>query len=888
MRLLRIARHRCLSLVRRRRRETELDHEIALHLEALIREARAEGLNEEEAVKEARRRFGSIDKAKEECRDERRVNLIEDLIRDARFALRMLWKSPGFTLTALASLTLGIGANAAIFQFFEAVRLRPLPVTRPEELINIGIVGERRGNFRGRNGEYSYALWDELRRRQTSFKAVVAYGDSGFNLSPSGEIRGANGLRVSGNFFRELGVGAIVGRVFEDADDRPGCGWDAAVISHAFWQREFGASRDVLSRTLVVDGHTVPIIGVTPPGFLGVEVGRSFDLALPICTRPAAEIENRTVFFLSVLGRLRPDVTPEAARQEMRAISPALFEATLPSSYQPDSQAAYRRLILDTSPGAGGKSEFRDEITAPLDYLLGMVALVLLLACANLSNMMLARATSREHEFAVRRSMGATQWRLVQQVMVESVVLSSMGAIIGGLLAPVIGRTLVAMLSSPADPIVIDFHLNARVFLFSVFVAGVATLLFGLPPALRAARAAVRGATEGRATMTFRRALLAAQMALSMVLVTAALLFARSFHNLQTTKPGFDPEGVLVAHVFLAEDRYPTGARGAVIDDLAGRVRAIPGVVSVARSAIIPMGGSSMGQDAKLEGSTQVENTRMSVVSEGYFDVMRMRLLEGRDVAVTDRPESAPVAVVNEELARRLSGGRDSVVGRRIRFTGSAETSPPTLIVGVVANSKYASLLEPASPIVYLSDRQRSPRDTRIRMVIRTSSAVDSLIAPVRRVVTDLDPRLNMRFTVLSRQLEESVLRERLMAALTSAFGALGLVLALTGVFGVTAYVVSRRHREFGVRLAMGARPIDIVRMVLADLAFVLSLGIATGGVIAVFIGESAASLLFGVTPFDLATFAAVICVLTGGGLLAALGPAVRGSRVNPVEVLRV
>ncbi len=830
MRFLRIAGHRLRSLFVRGRREAELETEIGLHLAALTRELRAEGMSEAEAAREARRRFGPVEKTKEECRDERRVNLVEDLMRDARFAIRMFRRSPGFTITALASLTLAIGANTAIFQFFEAVRLRPLPVERPEELMNIRIVGDRSGNFRGRNGEYSYAQWDELRRRQTSFTAVMAYGDTAFNLSPSGEIRAVEGLRVSGNFFHALGVNARVGRVFADADDVPNCGWNGAVISHAFWRREFGGDPNVLSRTLSVDGHTVPVIGVTPPGFFGVEVGRSFDLAVPICTRPNSEIENRTFFFLSVLGRLRPDVTSEVARQQLRSLSTGLFDATVPPSYQPDAQANYRKLVLDPIPGGGGKSEFRDSLSRPLDYLLGMVGLVLLLACANLSNMMLARATSREHEFAVRRSMGATQARLIQQVLVESLILSAAGALVGAFAAPFIGRVLMSMLSTPTDPLIVDFDVNTRVFGFSILLSGAATLLFGLAPALRAARTAARGATEGRATLVFRRLLLGAQVALSMVLVTAALLFARSFRNLQTASPGFDAHGILVAHVFLNDERYPAAARPATVDRLGERVRAIPGVTAIARASIIPMGGSSSGQDARLVGSEVTKNTRMSVVSGGYFQTMKMRVLAGRDFNAADVPESTPVAIVNEAFARDHVGGGE-IIGRSVRLVGSAAVSPPTLIVGVVANSKYESLMEVSGPIIYLDDRQRAVGDTRIRMVIRASGDLGAVAGEVRRIVGEMDPLLSLRFTVLATQLEESVLRERLMAALTGAFGGVGMILALTGVFGVTAYVVSRRHREFGVRIAMGATSGTIVRMILKELALVLAAGIAAGGV---------------------------------------------------------
>jgi putative ABC transport system permease protein len=888
MRLLRIVGHRLRSLLVRGRREKELASEISLHLEALRQELVALGMSDAEAAREAARQFGPVEKLKEECRDERRVNLIEDLVRDTRFAVRMFRKSPAFTLTALASLALGIGANTAMFQLFDAVRLRSLPVERPEELRIVRMRGgDVGGNYRGRNAQFTNSLWEEVRRRQASFASVFAYGDMPLNLSPNGEIRNAEGLRVSGDFFPGLGVKPQIGRLFTANDDRPGCGWEGAVISHRFWHGELGGDPAVLSRTLTLDNHRVPIIGVTPAGFLGVEVGRSFDVALPICTLSPRDLANRTFFFLSIMGRLKPDVSEAAARTDLGSIAAVAFADTVPLTYQPADQAVYRAMKLDIAPGAAGQSEFRQSLSRPLVYLQAMVALVLLLACANLANMMLARATAREHEFAVRRSMGATSLRLIQQVMVESLLLSIAGAAIGSVVAPSIGRAMVSMLTTPRDPIVVPLDPDPRVFLFAAFVASVTTLLFGLAPAVRAGRAATRGASEGSGTLAFRRVLLGGQVALCMVLLTAASLFTQSFQNLQEMSPGFDPDGVLVAHVFLDGERYPAASRPAAIATVFERVKALPGVASVARASVIPIGGSVWGRSARVDGSDARHDVYMNAVSEGYFDTMRIPMVAGRDFAPSDAPNSAKVAVVNEAFTRLFFNGR-SPVGETVRLTGSESQSPPALIVGVVRDSKYERLTEPFEPVVFIPDRQREVVDTRVRMVIRASTEPASLAITVRSAMLELDPQLSLRFSVLKTQLEESVLRERLMAALTGAFGALGMVLALTGVFGVTAYVVSRRYREFGVRMAMGATGGNILRMILREIAVVVFVGIAIGGTIAAVVGGSMSAFLFGISGRDVGTLAVVAIVLAVGGLLAGVMPAVRASRVEPVDVLRV
>lgn len=884
MRLLRVMKKRLRSLFRRDRQEDELAREFDLHIEALKRELLAEGLSEPEARREALRQFGPPEVVKEECRDMRRVNWIEHLVRDIAFSLRLFRKSPGFTLAAVGSLVLGIGANTAIFQLFEAVRLRSLPVERPEELALIRIHGERHsGNFRGRNGQFTYAVWDALRRSGNAFSGLLAYGDTPLNLAASGEMRNVEGLWVSGTFFPVLGVRAQLGRLLSPEDDRPGCGWPGVVISHGFWQREFGGDAAVLSRTLPIDGRAVPILGVAAPTFAGVEVGRRFDVAMPLCSAPESSLQDRRFWFLSVMGRLKHDVSHAAARNEVRSLSPGIFADTVPPG-QAREQALYKDLRLDIEPGATGQSEFRESMQRPLTLLLCVAAFVLLLACANIANMMLARASAREHEFAVRRSLGASRWALMRQVLIESSMLAACGAALGGAAAPLIGQALLSMLNTPRDPLYLAIESDWRVLATAMTAAIVTTLLVGAAPALRAARADSRGSSASREKQLFRHVLLGAQAAFCMVLLTSAILFATSFRNLVTAPAGFDAEGVLVAHVFLDSKMYPPEGRATLIEDLHQRASAIPGVSAVARSYVIPVSGSGWDRTAFVNPADTPRETNLTSVSEGYFRVMNIPLLAGRDFNHADQPKTAPVAIVNESFARALFAGRNPI-GQSFRFR---ESEPPTEIVGLMKDSKYRALSEPFTPIVYLAANQEQPPRTTVRFLLRSAGSPQHLIPSFKQLVQTVDPRLFMRFAVLQTQLEESILRERLMAILFGAFGVLSVMLALTGVFGVTAYVVSQRYREFGVRVALGATRGGILRLVLGEIASIVFCGIALGALIVLGAGSAASSLLYGVKAYDVSILAAVGFLLASGGLAAALAPAVRASRTDPIEALRI
>jgi predicted permease len=582
------------------------------------------------------------------------------------------------------------------------------------------------------------------------------------------------------------------------------------------------------------------------------------------------------------MARLKPGTPEEIVRTELAAVSPGVFEATIPP-FQPNAQALYAKLRFDLEPGATGQSGFRRTFQNPLTFLLCMVVFVLLLACANLANMMLARATAREHEFAVRASLGASRGRLIRQVLFESLLLTLAGAGLGAAAAPPISRLLVNMLSTSRDPIFLVVDSNWRILAFTIAAGLAATMFFGLAPALRAGRTDARGASASREKLIFRQLLLVLQVTLCMVLLTAALLFSRSFRNLLATNAGFQPQGILVANTFFNARQYPAERRLATFEDLHTRLGAIPGVSGVARSYVIPVSGSTWDRGVRLNPTDAPRGVNLSSISEGYFRVMNTPFLAGRDFNSNDRPSTTPVAIVNQTFAKLFFDGANPV-GRTFRLDGP---EPPFEIVGLVGDTKYRALAENFTPIAYLAaGQERAPRTT-VRYVIRSTGTPQSLIGPVKQVLAAMDPQLSVRFVFLQSQIQESVLRERLMAALTAAFGVLAAMLALTGVFGVTAYVVARRYREFGVRIALGATRSGIVRLVLGELAWILLAGVFLGGALAVAAGTTASSMLYGVKPYDAFTMGIVIALLGGGGLIAGLIPALRASRVAPVEALR-
>jgi predicted permease len=830
---------------------------------------------------------------------------MKSLFRDLVYGVRMLRKSPGFTLVAVLTLALGVGANTAIFQLIDAVRLRALPVEDPGRLVGVQLADMKgaRGNFTSDYPIVTNAIWEQVRDRQEAFDGVFAWGPDTLNLSRGGEARFARAMWVSGDFFKVLGVRAERGRVLAPDDDRKGCGSPVAVLSHAFWKREFGGDAGAVGRTLNLEGRPFEIVGVTPASFYGMEVGRSFDVALPLCGEPLLGGENSllnsgTTWWLTVVGRLKPGWTEERAAAQLASVSPGVFEASIPANYPPDSVKAYREFKLTTFKAGAGVSELRQTYENPLWLLLAVAGTVLLIACANLANLLLARATAREREMATRLALGASRWRLVRQLLTESMLLAAVGASFGALLAQYLCEVLVSLLSTERSPLFVSLQADWRVLAFGVGAAVLTCALFGLAPALRATRvapgaamkAAGRGLTASRERFGLRRALVVSQVALSLVLVAGALLFSRSLSKLATQDAGLRREGVLVTAVGMSRLKLPVERRLDFKRGLLERIRAVPGVESAADTNVLPLTGSAWNNSVWLEGTDpgNKQSTYFSRVSPDYFKTLGITLLAGRDFGAGDAPNAPKVAVVNESFARALTNG-ENPVGKRFRVERTP-SEPETVyeIVGLVKDAKYEDLRQEFVPVAFTASSQASRPSESAQLLIRSTAISPAALAPsIKQAVGEVSPDIDIVFRVYKDEVDASMLRERLMATLSGAFGLLALLLACVGLYGVMSYGVAGRTNEIGIRMALGARGRDVLWLILREAALLVLVGVGLGLPAALLAARLAAGLLYGVTPADPVSVSLAVLLLSAVAALACYLPARRATKVDPMIALR-
>ncbi len=831
--------------------------------------------------------------------------MLDSALRDIRYGLRQLQASPGFTSVALLSLALGIGANAAIFQLIDTIRLKMLPVQAPEELAAIDFApnSRRSGRFSTRSARLTHALYEQIRERQEGFSSVGAWSAARFNLADSGEVRYAEGLYLGGDFFRTLGVNAALGRVFTAEDDTAACATPGAVLSDAFWQREFGGDRGVLGRSISLSGYKLPVIGVTPPAFFGVEVGRRYDVAIPLCAdRLLSEdkkgrIPVKDSWWLSLLGRLKPGWTLQRANAQLEAVSPAIMQAVLPSSYKPDLVKRFLANKLAVTEAGTGISGLRRQYERPLWLLMATAGLVLLIACANLANLLLARASVREREIAVRLAIGASRGRLIGQLLSESLLLAAGGAALGIGLAFLLSRGLVRFITTGNDPLFVNLSLDWRVIGFTTALAAFTCLLFGLLPALRATRIAPssamrsggRGVTSGRERFGLRRALVSTQVALSMVLLVGALLFVRSLRNLVTADAGFRTEGVLVVSVDFAKAQYPPQRRLEVQRQLREKLAMIPGVTSTGQTNFTPVSGSGWNNDIGVDGPAAASGKEawFNLAGPGYFQTLGVRLLAGRDFNERDDASSPKVAIVNETFARKHFG-TDAVVGRTFRREAPAGQPEPVYeIVGIVQNTKYYEIREEFRPIGFFPTAQNTDPGPGATYVVRLAGSPSGIVQRIKAAVAEVHPVMSMEFRSFSAQIEESLLRDRLMAVLSGGFAVLAVLLAVLGLYGVVSYMVARRRSEIGLRIALGAGRGQVVALVLRETAWLLGAGVVVGALIALWAGRAAASLLYGLQPHDAMSIAAATGLLAISALLASYAPAHRAASLEPMAALR-
>jgi putative ABC transport system permease protein len=827
--------------------------------------------------------------------------MFENLLQDARHGLRLLLLNPGFALVAILSLALGIGANTAIFQLLDAVRLRTLPVQHPDQLaiVKIGNFDSASGSFSSRYPQITNPQWEQIRAQQKGFSGIFAWSPEQLNLARGGEVRQANVLWVSGDFFDVLGIKPEAGRLLNASDDRRGCS-GAAVLSDSFWRSQYGASSDVFQKSLTLNGHPFDIVGVTPPGFFGVEVGRTFDVAIPICVDPIVRGENamqdgRTNWWLALMGRLKPGWTLDRATAQLEAISPALFEATLPPKFQAGDAKFYLAYKLKAFSAENGFSDLRSDYSNPLWMLLAIAGLVLLIACANLANLMLARASAREKEIAVRLALGASRGRLVRQLLSESLLLAVAGAISGILLARVLSRVLVTMISTQSDTMFLELSTDYRVLAFTATLAVLTCILFGLAPALRATksspasamRASGRGLTANRERFGLRRILVVTQVALSLVLLVGALLFVGSLRNLMGVDAGFRQDGILVTNLSFDRLKIPANRRVEYRRQLVEKIRTIPGVVWAAKTNIVPLGGSGWSQSIYVDGKKKGGSSLLTRITPGYFSMLGTPLVAGRDFDNHDVVNGVQVAVVNEAFAKKYYDGANPI-GKLFSFEGDKGETPPVFeVVGLVKNTKYYELREDFKPIAFFPDSQDKEPGQYANIVVRADIPLAALIAAVKRGIAEMSPDIDIDFRPFKTQILDGLLRERLMATLSGFFGALAAILAVIGLYGVISYMVARRTNEIGIRMALGANGGGIVRLILREAMLLLGIGLVAGAALALAAARTASSMLFGLKPYDPATLAFAIGTLAVVAIAASYIPARRAAGVDPMVALR-
>lgn len=908
---------RITNVFRARKLSAELDDELRFHIAERIDDLMATGMTEDAARREAVRIFGDYMDQKERTRDMDIAGWLEAFMKDLRHGVRQLRLNPGFAAVAILSLGLGIGANSAIFQLINALRLRSLALDDPKQLAAVDVSEDffNSGWHEGRHTNFTYAQLEQIAAHQQAFSGLTAFATTRFNLSRGGEARYAAGLYTTLNFLEVLGVTPVLGSWLSGTTDAYDCSEAGALLNYRFWQREFGGDPGAVGRDIDLNGRSFPILAVAPPSFSGLEPARRFDVALPICADGLfagdgqGRLASETAWWLTPIGRLKPDWSIERASAHLRDISPVVFRASLPAAYRPDAAERYLENRLRVVSAYAGVSSVRREYEGPLWILFAITGLVLLIACGNLANLLLARASARQREVALRQAIGASRGRLIAQLMSENLLLAGLGALLGAFLAYALGRGLVAFLTTSGQQLDVPLGVDWRVFGFLATLALFTCALFGLTPALRATKTAPadamrggRGTVSGSERHGLRRGLVVSQIALSFVLLVAALLFGRSLRNLLQTDTGFDSSGVLAATINTRSSNVEAEHRSGIFTQLKERINAIPGVASAAAVRFVPFSNSGWNEGMYSDdGGARVGTVWLNRIGPGYLETMKTPLLAGRDFEDYDGPATPKVAIVNEKFAQEVFGGSDPV-GRTFRYEANAgEADPIFQIVGLIQNTKYNGLREEARPIAFLPVAQ-DEGSSELSFVIRARGSFGGIMKDVQQQMAQLDPGLLVDFRALDSNIEQSVLRDRLMANLSGGFGLLAALLSTLGLYGVMSYMVARRRNEIGVRLALGAGAGDILGLILREAWLLVVIGLALG--LAGFFGltryveslpfgltisdaTNAESLLFGLKANDTMSLILSSVLLAVTGLAAALLPAQRASRLHPADVLQ-
>jgi predicted permease len=883
---LRVIVSRVRGLLRRGRLDADLDDEVRAHLDLLAAEYERRGMSHGEARAAARRAFGGVDQMKEIYRDRRGFPWIEDAAQDVRYAVRVLIASPGFAAVAILTLALGIGANTAIFSLLDAVMLRSLPVQRPHELV----VGSYVVDGRDQHPVAAYQF-RALRARRDVLADLAAFRPLPLAVNHRGESDWVIGQLVSGNYHSVLGVRAVLGRTLTSADDAVQGSGDFAVISYGYWQRRFGGALTVIGESLQVNGHTVTIVGVTERDFFGTEPGRAVEITIPLSTqlqtfgsRPLLS-DDSEARWLYVVGRLAPGVSRERASAALALAWDQLRAARTPPGRE---LVRWPFALLE---GSQGLNALRDQYSVPLRVLMGMVSVVLLIACANLATLYLARSAARRHEVGLRLALGARQSRLVRQLLTESLVLSVIGGVLGIGLAYLASDLLMQIMSRGDRAIVLDLSPNVRTLAFTLLISLAAGLFFSIAPALLAARRGIMTAARvpsGAVPSVGRwsHATIAIQVALSLLLLVEAGLFARSLSVLRGLDTGFVGGGsVLLASIRPIDLR--NDGRGVV--QLARQLAERPDTIdaqSVTFGMDVPLSGLSMGKNITVPDSPSRgpdSTVWFNFVGPRFFETMGIAV-EGRDVGVQDNERTPPVAVISRSVANKYFPGVNPI-GRRIR-----DEQTEFEVVGVAADVKYNNLRERPDEVVYLPHLQGRAASgvAGVVIAVRVASSVNETAAALRREVQSQSPDLVIaRLQTLDQRVEAGLIREQVVATLSTWFAALALLLGCVGLYGTLSYAVVRRTVEFGIRMAMGADAGRLIKAVIGESLRPVIIGLFLGIPLAFAAGTLSESLLFGITGHDPGTYVFAIMALILAAVCAAWLPARRAAVVDPVVALK-